>query len=94
MIGSKFYDILNTLNNSDKRILLRKLKHNAKKNDIDALRNVIIDHGGINYTENKIDELKKKENKLKKLSHSDKDKYLKEQFNKLRTHYDERMRKK
>ena len=60
MLTLPYIYILDSLNDSNKRKLLKKLKNNAKKNDIDALRNVIVDHGGIDYTENKINELSAK----------------------------------
>ena len=55
-----YIHMLNNLNNSEKKKILRQLKYNANKRDLNKVKNIIKDHGGIDYTENKINEFSEK----------------------------------
>ena len=52
--------ILESLSHSEKRKMLVKLNNHANKRDIANLKKIIIDNGGIEYTESKIDEFSDK----------------------------------
>ena len=52
--------MLNNLNDSERRKLLRQLKYYANKRNLNKIKNIIMEHGGIDYTENKINEFSEK----------------------------------
>ena len=52
--------MLNNLNDSKRRKLLRQLKYYANKRNLNKIKHIIMEHGGIDYTENKINEFSEK----------------------------------
>ena len=57
MLTLPYIYILKAMNDSDKKTMFRKLKNLARKKDLKKLKNIIIENGGIEYTQNKIKEL-------------------------------------
>ena len=52
--------MLNNLNDSERRKLLRQLKYYVNKRELNKVKNIIKEHGGIDYTENKINKFSEK----------------------------------
>ena len=52
--------MLNNLNDSKRRKLLRQLKYYVNKRNLNKIKHIIMEHGGIDYTENKINEFSEK----------------------------------
>ena len=60
MLTLPYIYALSSLNSLDKKIFLTKIKKYASKSDINSIKKMIIDSGGIEYTENKIIEISNK----------------------------------
>ena len=52
--------VLNSVKSSEKRKIIRKMKYSSRKKDFKAVKKIIENYGGIEYTENKIKEFSKK----------------------------------
>ena len=52
--------VLNSVKGSEKRKIIRKMKYSSRKKDFKAVKKIIENYGGIEYTENKIKEFSKK----------------------------------
>ena len=60
MLTLPYIYALSEFNKKEKKFFLNKIKKYASKSDIDNIKNMIIDSGGIEYTENKVIEISNK----------------------------------
>ena len=56
MLTLPYIHMLNTIDNKVKKNIIRKLKYYIKKQDLNKVKNLIIKYGGIEYTEQKIND--------------------------------------
>ena len=47
---------INSIAAKDRKKIIRKLKYYAKRNELNEIKNIILMSGGVNYTEQKINE--------------------------------------
>jgi len=73
MLTLPYIYVLNNMKN--KKIILSKIKYYTKRNDFKNLKNIIYDNGGVDYTNNMIEEYSKKA--YKQLEYFDDSKYKK-----------------
>jgi len=52
--------VLNSVSRSDKIKIIRKMKYSARRKDFNAVKKIVENYGGIEYTENKIKEFSSK----------------------------------
>ncbi len=57
MLTLPYIYMLESVNSKERKKILSKLKYNIKVKDISNLKRMIVNYGGIDYTENKINEL-------------------------------------
>ena len=57
MLTLPYIYMLESVNSNERKKILSKLKYNVKVKDISSLKRMIVNYGGIDYAENKINEL-------------------------------------